>query len=108
MINRPLPKEPMFTAAEAAAKLGISVKTLMRHVDDGRIRYVNVGTEKRKQYRFTDYMLEQFITNNKHREKPSCQSSNTPKAPSTKLNSSSTVIPFEALQKPKAKKKQSP
>ncbi|MCQ1806167.1 helix-turn-helix domain-containing protein [Neorhizobium galegae] len=106
MINRPLPKEPMFTAVEAAAKLGISVKTLMRHVRDSRIRYINVGTQKRKSYRFTDYIMEQFINKNKHRETPAWQSSNTPKAPIGKSSSVSTVIPFEALQKPKAKRKQ--
>ncbi|SCX27238.1 helix-turn-helix domain-containing protein [Agrobacterium rosae] len=107
MINRPLPKEPMFTAAEAAAKLGISVKTLMRHVEDGRIRYVNVGTEKRKQYRFTDYMLEQFITNNKRREKKPCPSTSPKAPPITVASSNSTVIAFTSLQKPLPKKKQS-
>lgn len=104
MINRPLPKEPMFTAAETAAKLGISVKTLMRHVKDGTIRYINVGTQNRKSYRFTDYIMEQFITNNKRREAKPCQSIETPKALIGKSSFSSTVIPFESLQKPGTKK----
>jgi len=108
MINRPLPKEPMFTAAETALKLGISVKTLMRHVKDGTIRYINVGTKKRASYRFTDYIMEQFINKNKHREAKPCQSSSTPKVPSGKSNFTSTVIPFEALQKPKTKRKLKP
>jgi hypothetical protein len=35
--------EPLFTPKEAAAKLSMSVKTLMSHVHLGRIRFIDVG-----------------------------------------------------------------
>ena len=47
MTIRPLPDEPLFTLKEAAAKLKMSEKALMRHVRDRRIRFINLGTETR-------------------------------------------------------------
>ena len=39
----------------AALRLGISTKTLKGHVDDGELRYINVGRGKKKPRRkFTD------------------------------------------------------
>jgi hypothetical protein len=97
--------EALHTFEETAAILKISVKTLRGHVNLGRIRSVVIGGTKRKHRRFTDKNIASFIEKQKVREVPPCQSSSTPKAPIGKLNSSSTVIPFEALQKPKTKKK---
>ncbi|WP_430676915.1 helix-turn-helix domain-containing protein [Mesorhizobium album] len=109
LIDRPL--EEQFKAKEAAKRLGISVKHLMRHIRAGRIRYINVALPgaSRKQYRFTDYILKQFSQKQQQREVPaSCQSIKAPKVHSTAMTSSSTVVAFSALQKPGAKKKPKP
>ncbi|WP_455189999.1 helix-turn-helix domain-containing protein [Foliimonas ilicis] len=99
--------EPLHTPEQAAKILGISVKTLREHVRFGRIRSIIVGSgKKRSTRRFTDKNIASFIENQKVREVAPCQSSSTPKVPSIKLSSISTVIPFEALQKPATKKKQ--
>lgn len=44
MKDRPLPDEPLFTPKEAAAKLNMSVKTLMEHVRTGRLRFIDIGS----------------------------------------------------------------
>ncbi|WP_161974061.1 helix-turn-helix domain-containing protein [Rhizobium deserti] len=101
------PQEEQFDGKEAAKRLGISVKTLMRHVKDGAIRYINIGTKERKRLRFTPYILKQFQHKQQKREKPQCQST-SPQAPLITIpNSSSKVIAFTSLQKPKPKKKPS-
>ena len=94
---------PLMTATEAAGKLGMSVKTLMGHVHAGRLRFINVGTAKRKSYRFTPKNLRTFIENQKERAAP-CPSTNLPKVHSTPTTSKSTVVAFTALQKPGTKK----
>lgn len=33
------------TPKEAAAELGLSVKTLMAHVASGQLRFINIGTK---------------------------------------------------------------
>lgn len=108
LIDRP--QEEQFDAKEAAKRLGISKKLLMKHVRAGRIRYINVAgpDASRPRYRFTDYILKVFQSKQQKREVAPCQSSNTPKVPSIKSNSTSTVIPFEALPKPPTRKRQRP
>ncbi|QKC74188.1 MULTISPECIES: helix-turn-helix domain-containing protein [Mesorhizobium] len=109
LIDRPL--EEQFGTKEAAKRLGISVKHLVRHVRAGRIRYINVALPEssRKQYRFTPYILKQFAQKQQQREVPaSCQSIKAPKARSTVMTSNSTVVAFSALQKPGTKKKPKP
>ena len=69
-MNRPLPAEPLITPATAAGKLGLSVKTLMAHVEAGRLRFINMGTETRKMHRFTTYNLQTFIEKQKVKETP--------------------------------------
>lgn len=90
---------PLMNAAEAAGKLGMSVKTLMGHVHAGRLRFINIGSAKRKSYRFTPKNLRTFIENQKEREVPKCQSFPTKKA-SIKSTSSFGVTGFSAMQKP--------
>ena len=69
--------EHLFMAEEAAGKLGISVKTLMKHVNAGSIRFINIGTKKRRQLRFTQSNIDTFIQAKKHKEVPACPSTKT-------------------------------
>jgi len=91
---------------EAAAKLGMSVKTLLKHCDDGRLRFINIGTATRKVRRFTNKNLETFKQNQKVREIPKCLSISIKTHPSTAMSSSSTVVDFVALQAAKTKRTQ--
>ncbi|GAB1581722.1 helix-turn-helix domain-containing protein [Phyllobacterium phragmitis] len=104
MRDRPLPSEPLMTAKEAAAKLNMSLKTLMKHVNEGRLRFINIGIGGRRQLRFTPYNLQTFLENQKVREVPKCPSTKAPKALSTSTTFKSTVVAFSALPKPKAGK----
>jgi Helix-turn-helix domain len=46
---------------EAAAKLGVSIKTLLGHVRDGSLRYVNISRgDKRPRYAFAESDLDEF------------------------------------------------
>ena len=56
-------------AEEAAGKLGIWVKTLIKH-DAGSIRFINIGTKKRRQLRFTQSNIDTLIQAKKHKEVP--------------------------------------
>src|SRR5271165_2269219 len=104
MNDRPLPAEPLFTPQGAAAKLGMSVKTLMSHVAAGRLRFINIGTKTRKIHRFTTYNLQTFIENQKVRETPKCQSISAAKVASTLMTSGLVEYDFLAIPKPKTKK----
>jgi excisionase family DNA binding protein len=105
LIDRP--QEEQFDAKEAAKRLGISRKHLMRHVHAGRIRYINVAgpDATRPRYRFTDYILKVFQSKQQKREVASCQSTSPTTPPITMHNSSAKVIAFTSLQKPQPKKK---
>jgi hypothetical protein len=60
---RARPPDGLRTKAEAAAKLGCSIKTLNGHVARGDLRYVDVGLGKKRVRRmFTDADLNEFIT----------------------------------------------
>ncbi|MFM7335862.1 MAG: helix-turn-helix domain-containing protein [Tabrizicola sp.] len=98
---------PLMKAEEAAAKLGLSVKTMMHHVRSGRLRFINVGTDKRKSYRFTPKNLRSFIENQKVREVPSCLSFQTKKA-SSKSTLSFGAYGFSEVPKPKTAGKPKP
>jgi hypothetical protein len=65
------------TAAQAAAKLNCSIKTLFGHVASGVLRYVDVGHgRKRRRIRFTDADLNEFIANQTRKVTP-CPSRRT-------------------------------
>jgi hypothetical protein len=65
------------TAAQAAAKLNCSIKTLFGHVASGALRYVDVGHgKKRRRIRFTDADLNEFIANQTRKDVP-CPSTRT-------------------------------
>lgn len=104
LIDRPL--EEQFDRMEAAKRLGISVKYLMKHVREGRIRYINVALAgaKRQRLRFTPYMLKQFQAKQQHREIAPCPFTSKKTPHTTATISSSTVVAFSALQKPETKK----
>lgn len=105
LIDRP--QEEQFDAKEAAKRLGISVKHLMRQVRAGRIRYINVAGPgaKRPRYRFTAYILKSFQEKQQKREVAPCQSTSPTTPPTIMLNSSAKVIAFTSLLKPPPKKK---
>ena len=59
------------TAAQAAAKLNCSIKTLNGHVASGALRCVDVGRgKKRRRPRFTDADLDAFIANQPRKVTP--------------------------------------
>src|SRR5262249_47167867 len=68
---RTRPPNGLRTKAEAAAKLGCSIKTLNGHVPSGALRYVDLGHgKKRRRIGFTDADLDEFITNQTRKEVP--------------------------------------
>src|SRR5262245_46179825 len=62
--RKPRPPVPdgLKTAAQAAAKLNCSSKTLKAHIDHGDLKYVAIGRgSKRPRRYFTDADLDRFI-----------------------------------------------
>jgi hypothetical protein len=105
MYSRPLSEEPLLTPKQAAAKLSMSVKTLMEHVRTGRLRYIDIGSGGvRKRHRFTTYNLQTFIENQKVREVPKCLSTSAPTSKHTASTFKSGVTDFQAIPKPETKK----
>ncbi|WP_430727188.1 hypothetical protein [Variibacter gotjawalensis] len=82
----------------------------MRHIRDGKLRFINVSTGKRKRYRFTQKNLLSFIENQKTRDQPKCPSISpkTARRRSISSTSRSMVVAFTALPKPEPKKKPKP
>ena len=88
------------TAAQAAAKLGCSVKTLNGHIASGALRYVDVGHgKKRRRIRFTDADLDAFIAAQTRKDVP-CPSTRTETAARRISTSTSKceVIGFTGLR----------
>jgi hypothetical protein len=70
------PPDGLRTAAEAAAKLRCSIKTLNGHVAAGRLKYVHVGHGTKRQRRmYADSDLDEFIANQTRKDVPACPSS---------------------------------
>ena len=84
------------TAAQAAAKLNCSIKTLNGHVASGALRYVAIGHgTKRPRKRFADADLDAFIESQTRKDVP-CPST-SPRARHTGTSTSSgEVIGFMA------------
>src|SRR5216683_1468164 len=98
----------LLTPKMAARYLGISVKTLTGHTDDGEIRYINVGRGKKKKRRmYTRPDLEEFKERRAQRE-VKCLSTGTRKARSTTTTSNSKVIAFTALRDARTREKPRP
>jgi hypothetical protein len=89
------------TPAEAASKLGCSIKTLNGHIASGALGYVIIGHgKKRPRKMFTDGDLNAFITNQTRKDVP-CPSTASRARRSSTSNSESTVIAFTAAPKPR-------
>ncbi len=57
-----MPLEKLLSMQEAADLLGVTTKTLLHHVREGRIAYVNLGTGSRRETRkFRPSDLAKFI-----------------------------------------------
>jgi hypothetical protein len=93
------PPDGLKTAAEAAAKLGCSVKTLHAHVDAGDLHYVIVGKGKKRMRRmFNDADLDEFITNQTRKDSPCPSIASRGRRSSTTI-SGGEVVAFTALRK---------
>jgi hypothetical protein len=107
MTDHPLPPEPLFTTNAAAARLGVSVKTLMSHVAAGNLRFINVGTATRKVHRFTMKNLTTFIEKMKVRETPKCQSTSAPTKKHIPTTLKSGAIDFLEYRSPEPQRRRS-
>jgi hypothetical protein len=112
--KRKPPPDPdaLLTAAQAAARLGVTVDQFMGHVEDGAIDYINVGRgKKRPRYRFAPADLETFKAARITTEQPCRFSSRKNPNPITGSTSKSKVVGFTALRaahlakKPKGSKR---
>jgi hypothetical protein len=96
----PRPPDGLLTAAQAAAKLGCSIKTLKGHVAAGAVKYVIIGHgAKRPRRMFTDVDLDEFIAN-QTRKDVSCPSTRTRARHTGNSTFSGEVIAFTALPRP--------
>jgi hypothetical protein len=87
------------TTAQAAAKLGCSVKTLDGYVRAGVLKYVDIGHGKRRQRRmFTDADIAEFIISQTRKVTP-CPSTVGHARPTGTLISSGEVIDFTRPRK---------
>ena len=92
--------EGLKTAAQAAAKLNCSIKTLNGHVASGALHYVDIGHgRKRRRIRFTDADLDEFVANQTRKDVP-CPSTKTRARRIGNLTSGGDVIAFTGVPKP--------
>ena len=93
---------------EVAQRLGCTVKTLLGHVQDGSLRYVNVGRgEIRPRYMFAESDLAEFEEARRRRNGRAmpCRSTGQKAVHSTNTTSSGEVIAFTALRNKQASAK---
>jgi hypothetical protein len=94
---RVLVPDGLLTLAQAAGRLGCSIKTLKGHVESGALGYVVIGHgSKRPRKMFTAADLDAFITNQTRKDSPICPSTKTRARLSSTSTSSSEVIAFTA------------
>jgi hypothetical protein len=95
------PPDGLKTAAQAAAKLGCSIKTLNGHVASGALRYVSLGHGKKRRRRmYADPDLDEFIANQTRKDVP-CPSTRTRARHTSNLTSGGEVIAFTAQPRPR-------
>src|SRR5262245_54416926 len=95
------PPDGLRTPAEAASKLGCSIKTLNGHIVSGALGYVIIGHgKKRPRKMFTDGDLNAFIINQTRKDVP-CPSTASRARRSSTSSSGSEVIAFTAAPKPR-------
>ena len=86
----------LLTIAEAAAMLGVSVKTMRGHVKAGEIAYINLGRgEKRARMAFEPCDIDEFLNRRRTRQ---CQSTSRKVPRSTTSTSRSVGIDFAAVR----------
>jgi hypothetical protein len=89
------------TAAQAAAKLNCSIKTLNGHVASGALRYVIIGHgTKRPRRMFTDADLDAFIASQTRKDAPCRSTASRARHTGTSIFSGA-VIAFTAQPKPR-------
>ena len=87
------PPGGLLTQAEAAAKLGISIKTLNAHVVAGDLRYVIIGHGRKRMRRmFTAADIDTFIANQTRKDVPCPSTSPKTAARHTGTSISSGVV----------------
>src|SRR6516165_2354458 len=100
-VNSMGPPNSLLTPADAARRLGCSVKTLAGHVASGALRYVIIGHGiKRPRKMFADADLDAFIVNQTRKDVP-CPSTATRAPRSGNTTSSGEVIAFSAQPRPR-------
>jgi excisionase family DNA binding protein len=88
----------LLTLDEAAQHLNVTADQVTAFVQDGELRYINVGRgKKRPRVRFTIEDLDEFIETRRRRD-VACQSTKNPTHRSTTSTSKSEVIGFTALR----------
>ncbi|MBY3383829.1 MULTISPECIES: helix-turn-helix domain-containing protein [Rhizobium] len=95
-----IPEDRLMTIKEAAARLAISKKTLLRHVADGRLEFVDVGTVTRVHRRFSLSQLEQFVSTRRGQESFPCLSTRQQAVPSITTTFRLTATAFTDLPRP--------
>jgi excisionase family DNA binding protein len=90
------PPDGLRTRAEAAAKLGCSVRTLDEHVASGALRYVAIGHGKKRVRRmFSDSDVDEFIAAQTRKDVP-CPSTATRAHRTGTTTSGGEVVAFTA------------
>jgi hypothetical protein len=93
----PFPADGLKTSAQAARRLGISIRTLRGLVTGGELRCVNVGRGKqREKIMFTDNDLDNLIAGRTRQKAQQCQSISPKARRTTTSTSSGEVIAFTA------------
>ena len=94
------PPDGLRTKDEAAAKLGISVKTLNGYVETGALKYVALGHGKRRKRKmFTDADLNEFIANQTRKDDPCPSTASRARRTGTSI-SGGEVIAFTGVPRP--------
>jgi excisionase family DNA binding protein len=87
----------VLTIQQVAARLQVSVKQVRKLVDDGDLRYINVGRgSKHRAMRFKPADVEECIRQLTKRNVPSCPSTSRRTRLTTNTTSSAEVIGFTA------------
>jgi len=99
--RKPLP-DGLKTAAEAAAKLGCSIRTLNAHVAVGDLRYVSIYKgKKRPRKMFADGDLDEFIAHQTRKDSPACRSIASRVRHTGTSTSSGEVVAFSGVRRPR-------
>ena len=95
---KPKREAKLLTLDDAAQHLNVTSDQVTAFVQDGELRYINVGRgKKRPRMRFTVADLDEFIEARRRRD-VACQSTRNPTHRSTTSTSKSEVIGFTALR----------